>query len=141
MTDTYRPIAVTMVYGTHTLEGYMDGVFIEVEDAEDDFEGHTGSQGEYSRVQNHNDVAKVTATIKMTSVTNDVLEAEHAIDVATGKNTKPLLVKSSATGKDICFIPAAFIIKRPKKDYSNKITARAWVFEGKARNTVGAVKA
>lgn len=135
--ETYIPNEVFVTYGTHIVEGFMDGTFVEVEQDQEVFKKHIGSQGEGSRTQNHDESFRIMITLKQNSPSNVYFDSMLELDKQTGSNLLPVSVKYNG-GSDIAFSDKGYIVSKPKKEYGDDMTARVWVIDVlKGINNVG----
>ena len=125
---TYDPKQVTLVIGTHTVTGYMDGTFINASRNEDAFTTVVGADGEVTRVKSNNKSGRITATIKQSSDSNDVLSAILAADELGNAGIVPILIKD-LKGRTLGAAARAWGVKMAEIVYSKGVEGRAWIFE------------
>ncbi len=126
--STYNPAEVAIIFGTHTVTGYADGTFIEVEQSNDSFTLTKGADGEAARVRSNDDSGTVKISLLQNSDTNMVFSLLHQADKKSGKGTLPILFKD-ASGDTVGSGPVAWIKKPAGVGFSKSIETREWTIE------------
>lgn len=123
---TLDPKQIIIAFGAIPITGFPDGDFISIVPDGPSFEVVKGADGSVDRA-NKNPIYTVTITIKQTSISNDLLSAHNALDVATNIGAVPLTVKD-LNGTSLFFAPQAWIEKVPDAATGNTINTREWIF-------------
>jgi hypothetical protein len=124
-TSSYNPAEVSLIFGTHTVQGYADGTFIEVEQSNESFSLVKGADGEAARVRSNDDSGTIKVTLMQSSDSNMILSMLHQADKKTGKGTLPVIFKD-ASGDSIGAGPVAWIQKPANIGFSKGIENREW---------------
>lgn len=126
---TYASKKVQVIWGGVALTGFMDDSFVEVDRNSDSFTQLTGADGETARSASADKSGKVTIRLMQTSIANDALSADIALDELTNLNAKSLMIKDGS-GRSLHSAKEAWITKPAKTVYGKGIEGREWVFEG-----------
>ena len=127
-TSNFNPDEVAIIFGTHTITGFADGTFIEVEQTNDSFTLTKGADGEAARVRSNDDSGTVKVSLLQSADSNMVLSLLHQVDKKSGKGTLPILFKD-ASGDTVGAGAVAWIKKPAGIGYSKGIETRVWVFD------------
>lgn len=126
-TGTIDPSEFSITYGTHTIQGYADGTFINITYNANTFDPTKGADGEAARILTNDNSVTVTVTLLQSSASNTVLSGFSNIDRKLGTGSLPLFVKDNfgdtAGGGSI-----AWIQKDPDISNSKTVESREWVF-------------
>lgn len=124
---TFDPTKVTFVLGSITAEGYADS-FIKAYRNEDAFSIVVSADGKVTRVRNANRSGRFEVTLKNSSPTNDLFQAQAILDEQTGGGIAPALVKDGsgtahAQGKN------SWIVKQPDLERAKELGDVTWIIE------------
>jgi hypothetical protein len=111
MLKTYNPAEVDLVYGPLKVDGYAEGEFVTVDQAEDSFLLVVGSNGEACRSLNANDLTIVTFKLLSSSRSNVVLSGMHTLDKVTGGRSPQTIYLRDRSGTTLWASPTAWIVK------------------------------
>lgn len=139
-TKQYDSNQVTVSYGGHTVQGYADGTFVNVERNNDGYGQVSGADGEVTINTNNDKTGTVTITLMQTSESNAILAAFYeAQELASAAGAplvlQPLLVRNELTGLDLHTAAEAFITKPSAVGYGKESTEREWVIGCPKLNT------
>ena len=127
---------LNVIWGPVIMHGFADDI-VEVEQPEDDVEVVTGSDGEVTHTMLQARHAKVTVTLKQSSLTNTELSAYRIADHLSGAGIFPFTVQDGS-GTTLFFAPAARIIKAPNIKFAKSVQDYQWVFRtGPAETFIG----
>ena len=128
--------ALQVIWGPVIMHGFADDI-VSVEQPEDDVEVVEGADGEVTHNLKQTRHAKITVTLKQSSLTNTELSAYRIADRLSGAGIFPFTVRDGS-GTTLFFAPAARIIKAPNIDYGKTVKDRQWVFgTGPAETFIG----
>lgn len=127
---TYDPASVSIVAFGIPISGYADGSFVSVERNEDSFTLQVGTDGESCRSKSNNKSGRVTVTLLQSSISNDLLSAQLALDELSpnGDGIGPFLMKDNS-GRSLFAAEKAWIVKPPAAAFSRESESREWVIE------------
>lgn len=126
---TYNPADISVsLAGLVDISGFVAGTFIQIEKEVAPYTYQTAMDGETSRTFRTDRNYQMTITLAQSSPSNDVLNALHALDVATQLGKIPVLMRDKQ-GTTTFFSPNAWIENYPTVSYSNGIESRVWVFK------------
>lgn len=125
-----------VIWGPVIMHGFGDDM-VEVEQPEDDVEVAEGADGEVTHIMKQTRHARVTVTLKQSSLANTELSGYRIADRLTGSGIFPLTVRDGS-GTTVFFAPAARIIKAPNIKFSKSVQDNQWVFgTGPAETFIG----
>lgn len=126
----YDPKQVVIAFGAIPVSGFADGTFLNVEQNEDAFSLQVGTDGEACRSRSNNNSARITFTLMQSSLSNDLLSAQHELDKALplGAGAVPLLIKD-LSGRSLFTCQKAWIVRYPSAEFGREATGREWVIE------------
>lgn len=125
-----------ILWGPVEAHGFGDEI-VDVEMPDDLVEVVTGADGEVTHNMKPARNAKVTLTLKQSSLVNAVLSGYAIADGLTGAVVFPFTVLDGS-GTTLFFAAAARIIKMPNIKYAKSVQDRVWVFgTGPAEYFVG----
>lgn len=126
---TYDPTQVAVIFGV-PIVGFADGTFVSVEQNEDSFTLKVGTDGDACRTKTSNRSCRITITLLASSLSNDVLSAQHNLDVLSpsGDGITPFLLKDNS-GRTIIAAESSWIVKPAAVVFSREVEAREWVIE------------
>ena len=135
---TYASDRVAVTFGAHSVKGMKKDTFVLIEQMADGITSQAGADGEVARSMSADKRCKVTLTLQQTSQSNNVLNAFHDADIASGgAMTLPLMIKD-LRGDTLFMAGEAWIVKKPNSEFGNEVGSREWVFEtASATYTVG----
>ena len=127
-THTYNPAQVSVAIGSHLVEGFAEGTFINATYRDPLWTYHRGlSSG--ARVRNPNRAAEITITLLQTSPSNARLQqflsrarADQGIDYFS------LLIQNNSGGESAA-ADTAWIMGEPAITFSNGLENREWRIE------------
>ena len=123
---TYDPQKVVVIFAGNIITGFAADSIIEVDFNEDSVTVEVGADGEFARVISRNESAEFKIRLMQTSPSNDVLDAMHAADKATGRGFAPLLVKDES-GTAVAGAESAWVKKLPPLKRGKGIETNEWV--------------
>lgn len=124
----YDPFRVVLSFKGISIQGFMDGTFIQAERTEDAFTMQTGAHGDVTRVRSRNRTATVTATLQAASPTNDLLSAVALEDELFGLGFGSLMIKD-LNGTTLAQASTAWIRKLPAAEFAVDASGREWMFD------------
>ena len=125
-----------ILWGPVELHGFGDEI-VDIEQPDDDVEVVSGADGEVTHSMKQARHAKVSVTLKQSSLVNGVLSGCRIADRITGASVFPFTVRDGS-GTTLFFAPAARIIKAPNVKYAKTVQDRVWVFgTGPAETYIG----
>lgn len=125
---TYDPKLIVITFGAIIFTGFAEGTFVQVTRSGDIFEKQKGADGSIDRINKNAFDFRVTATLKQTSLTNDLLSAAMTADMLTNLGALPFLIKD-LKGTTLFFAPQAWIAKDPDDEYGDSLGSREWQFD------------
>ena len=127
---TYDPSQVIIVFSGIPISGFADGSFLTVEQNEDSFVLQVGTDGEGTRSKTNNRSGRVTFTLMQSSLANDLLQAQHTLDLLSpsGDGIGPLLIKDNS-GRSLFSAEKAWIVRAPTGEFGREATSREWIVE------------
>lgn len=126
----YDPKLVIITLGAIPLSGFADGTFLKIESNEDAFSLQVGTDGEACRSRSNNNSARLTFSLMQSSLSNDLLTAQHELDKAApfGIGCVPLLIKDMS-GRSVYAAEKAWIARRPSAEFGREASAREWTID------------
>ena len=125
---SFDPGACSVVFNGVQLHGFAPGTFIKAARDEDAFNKQIGADGEVARIRNRNRGGTVEVTLIQTSLSNDVLSAQAALDEAGGGGNGSLQLKDG-NGSTLITARAAWVKKMADTEWGKELTTRTWVFD------------
>ena len=125
---TYDPKLIVVTFGAIIFTGFPEGAFIKIVRNGDKFEKSKGADGSIDRINKNSFDFRVTATLKQTSLTNDLLSISSAADALSNLGVLPFTVKD-LKGLTLFFAPQAWIAKDPEDEFGDSLTPRVWEFD------------
>lgn len=125
---TYSSKQVTVSVGTHSVSGFADDSFIQIEPLGDGVTSKSGCDGEVARAVDPNEQYSVTITLLQTSATNAYLQAQHNKDKADGDGTFAILIKDLKGGL-VFSADSAWVVKAPSRTFGKEANNREWKIE------------
>jgi len=127
-TKIYDADQVSMVFmGIPISSGFADGVFLEIEQEEDDFAHKVGTDGETTRSKTNNRNADVKVHLMQSSDGNAQLSVINLADVSApnGAGVGPMLVRDRQ-GTSLYTAAHCWIRKPPDVSFDREATDRVW---------------
>jgi hypothetical protein len=126
----YDAKSVIITFGPILVSGFADGTFVSVDQNEDSFTLQMGTDGEGTRSKSNNKSHTITFTLMQSSDSNDLLSAQHNLDLATpnGDGIGPLFVKD-LLGRATYLAETAWIRKPPTAEFGREAGPREWTLE------------
>jgi hypothetical protein len=125
---SYNPADVSVIFAGIPIEGYADGTFLVAARDNQSFTKMVGSDGEGARAKSNDAGGTITLTLMQTSISNDALSAQMALDEASGDGVGPLLIKDGS-GRTLIVAESAWIQKPADAEFGREISNREWVIE------------
>ena len=125
---TYDPKNISLIIGTHIVDGFEDGTFVSIERNNDTWTLKKGASGESARAKSNDRSGRFTFTLMQTSLSNDFLSALAISDEKNNNGLVPVLVLENG-GLTAAEATEAWVIKPSNVEYSKEIGSRAWVLE------------
>jgi len=120
---TYSPKEVGITIGGYTVTGWKS---ISIRRSVSGFMPIRGIRGKNTRVRNRDTSCTITLPIMQTSMSNDVMQRIHELDMAHGTARIELTVKD-ASGTSVFSSFEAYILGYPEVVYSEGMEFREWV--------------
>lgn len=129
-THVYDAASVVVVFAGIPIQGLSEDSVVEIAYNEDAFTLQMGVDGDGTRSKTNNRSAQVTMSLMQSSLTNDLLNAVHQIDLNTpnGLGIGPLLIKD-LNGRSLHAAEKAWIMKSPDAAFGKEAGPREWVIE------------
>lgn len=127
-TKIYDADQVSLVFmGIPISSGYADGVFVEIEQEEDDFSHKVGTDGETTRSKTNNRNADIKLHLMQTSDGNAALSAVNNLDVSApgGAGVGPMLIRDRQ-GTSLYTAAHCWIRKPPDVAFAREAGDRVW---------------
>lgn len=124
----YDADQVSMIFmGIPINSGYDDGVFLEIEQEEDDFKHKVGTDGETTRSKTNNANADVKLHLMQTSSGNALLSAINNVDKLgqNGAGVGPMLVRDRQ-GTSLYTAAHCYVRKPPDVKFAREPSDRVW---------------
>lgn len=122
---TYNPKEVLISFGTHSVTGYAEDSFINLEKNGDGITDTTGCDGEQIRSLDPDDTYNITLTLLQESVTNSWLQNKHDQDRATGEGMFPVTVKD-LRGGTLFSCEQAWVTNAAARPFGKTAQNREW---------------
>jgi len=127
--DTYDPKKVVVIYNGSTIEGFMEGTFVNIVRDSETSVIVSGADGKTARAKTNDKRGTVTLTLLQTSKSNKVFSSVIARD-ENGEDAKfPLFIKN--TNGDDLYQDKEAIVERPAASTFTKggIEGREWILK------------
>jgi hypothetical protein len=124
---TYDPKKVILTFGATPISGYSEDSMIEVAKSAEGFTRKEGADGAVVRSKKATDCHDVTITLDQTSLSNNVLSIQAALDKATGAGMLPLTITDVNSGA-VKMWPQAWVEKPQSEGFAAEAGEREWVF-------------
>jgi hypothetical protein len=125
-TKDYDPKAVTLNFGGHIAGGFAKGTFITVDRANDTWTQKVGASGESARSKSNDKSGTIEVVLMQTSLTNDYLSAQHALDEGPASSGKFPVGLVDRNGTTIIGGVEGWVQKPPSTEYSDELSDRTW---------------
>lgn len=123
---TYDPKQVVITIGSHTVTGYAEDTFLNIEPDGDGTVAVAGADGEVARALSNNPLVTVTVTLLQTSPSNDFLSNLLARDRASGgRGIVPLQIRD-LRGTTQFAASQAWVKNRPTVERGSAINDQEW---------------
>lgn len=123
----YSPESVNMVVaGLFTVEGFVDGTFINVSKDVVPYAAIRTPDGTVARLYNNDQTYTITLTLHNGSEFNNILTKLWQVDEITQMGKFPVLIKDGS-GSDLFFSATTWIEQLPVMAKSNSVDSRVWV--------------
>jgi len=113
---------------THVVTGYAKDTFVKIGRISDAILSEAGASGEVARAINADRRGMMELTLMQTSISNDFLSIQAALDEATGAGLMHLLV-TDLRGTTLYAAKNCWIKKTAESEYSQSLSNRVWPFE------------
>lgn len=124
----YSPLDVTVtVAGLYTVEGYVDGTFINISKDVKPFDKMRSMDGEVSRIYKKDEGYTLQITLAQSSPANDLFSAIYNLDVATQIGKFPLFIKDNRGSTNFMSL-TTWVEDLPQVTFSNDMESRVWTF-------------
>lgn len=124
---TYNPKEVLISFGTHSVSGYAEDSFVNLEKNGDGISDVIGADGEQIRSLDPDDTWNITLTLLQESVTNSWLQNMHDKDRATGDGMFPVTVKD-LRGETLFSCEQAWVTIAAARPFGRTAQNREWTF-------------
>ena len=120
-------VSIVMM-GVPLSSGYADGVFLEIEQEEDDFSHKVGTDGETTRSKTNNHNADIKIHLMQTSDGNALLSAVNNVDKAApnGAGVGPMLIRDRQ-GTSLYTAAHSYVRKAPDAAFAREASDRVWL--------------
>lgn len=123
--QTYNPKQVLIALGNHSVTGYADDSFINVEKNGDGTVKKVGCDGEIVRAIDPDKSYKVTLSLLQTSPSSKFLQQQFDRDQKDGEGIFPVLIKDLKGGV-IFSADSGWVAKPAARGYGKDSTNREW---------------
>lgn len=129
-THVYDGGSLVIIFAGIPIQGFADDSVVEIAYNEDAFTLQMGVDGDGTRSKTNNRSAQITVSLMQSSITNDLLNQAHALDLNSpfGLGIGPMLIKD-LTGRSLFATDKAWIMKSPDAAFGKEAGPREWVFE------------
>ncbi len=121
------PDDVIATFGGIYLTGYADGTFLKATLDGDDYLESTGAHGDTTRIKNLKSMGEIEFTLQQSAVVNTLLSTHRVVDLSTGRNVLPFVIKDVGSGKTSILAKGAWIKKAPDLPQGDTVQNRTWV--------------
>jgi len=125
----YSPTDIIVQWGPTTLDGFMEGTFVNGERDEDSVTKHVGSKGTVTATLNANVSGMVACTIVQGDPTNALLLAALFKQERTGKLEKRPFSITDLAGTMLVTAPNAWIRRPANAEFAKEAVGREWIFD------------
>lgn len=127
---TYDPKSIVLSIAGLVAHGFPDGTFLKIMRKSKTFESYSGTDGEVTRVKQHDRSGSMTLSLAQSSSYNDMLSALALADENSnsGVGVVPFIGKD-ITGTTILFAGACWIVKPAEVEYGKSVAVREWEFD------------
>lgn len=123
----YCPDKVTMIVaGLFTVEGFVNGTFIDISKDVMPFTSTRTPDGTVARMYNNDQTYTITITLTNGASFNSILTKLWQVDEITQRGKFPVLVKDQS-GEDLFFSSTTWIEQLPSMTKSVSVDSRVWV--------------
>jgi hypothetical protein len=123
---TYSPVDVDIyIAGAFKMEGFIDGTFVQVKKASDQYSFRESTDGVVTRTAINSHTYNVTITLAQSSPTNSLLTKIVEIDELTHLGIFPIIIKDRS-GSSFFFSPSVWINKTPELTFGTELESRTW---------------
>lgn len=119
---------VICLVGGIPMQGFADGVGIEVQLDDDLYQKTAGADGDVSRARRHGLASNAKLTFMQTSPSNDVLMAFAIADMLNNAGVVPMLIKD-LLGTTVIFAPYCWVKKPPAFSAGKELSNREWMLD------------
>jgi hypothetical protein len=127
LVSTYDPKKVILTFGATPISDYGEDSMIEVSRSSERFTRKEGADGAVVRSKKATDCHDVTITLLQTSLSNNVLSIQAAIDKETGTGMLPLTITDVNSGA-VKMWPQAWVEMPQSETFAADVGERQWVF-------------
>jgi len=128
-TKDYDPKKISVMVGSHTVEGLADGTFVTVSRNNQTWTVSSGAGGEHARSKSNDKSGTMELTLMATSATNDVLTGHMLADEKIGSSGKFTFNILDAHGKTAVGTLEAWVQQPPSVEYGKELGDRVWTLE------------
>lgn len=122
----YMPERVVIsIAGVHTLEGMVEGTFVQVQRLEDEFTSRVSTDGVVTRTKSNNELFRIQFTLMDGSFSNDVLQNLAAVDRLSGRGRFPIVIKDTLGGS-MLVSSNTWIERAPDLEFATDSSDRVW---------------
>lgn len=123
MLKTYNPKQVLISLGSHSVSGYSDGTFVNIEASGDGITKKVGCDGEVVRSIDPDRSATITLTVLQRSPTVSWAQKQFDLDRESGDGTFPVLIKDMKGGL-LFSAKDAWVVTSPTREFAKDSTDR-----------------
>lgn len=124
----YSPLDVTItVAGLYTVEGFVDGTFIDIIKDVKPFDKMRSMDGEVARIYKKDEGYTLQITLAQSSPANDLFSAIYNLDISTQIGKFPLFIKDNR-GSTTFMSLTTWVEDIPQVSFSNGMESRTWTF-------------
>jgi hypothetical protein len=130
-TRVYNADKITLMFmGAIIDSGFADGPFCKIEQSAADFESVVGTDGEVTRYQTNNRVAKISVMLMQSSQGNAKFSAINNLDRASGNGAGigPMQIRD-LLGTSVYTAAHCWIAKPPDVQFDRAAGPREWLLE------------
>ncbi len=133
----WDPQKFTIVIGANAMTQFAAGTFIKASFNEDLYSLEIGADGSGCRIRNANESGRFEITLLKSSMSNDLLSAQAALDRQTGQGVVPVQVKDGngaavASGRNV------WIVKIADLERGKELGDVTWILETDKLNLTNA---
>lgn len=128
-TLVYDPTQVEIsLAGLYRMEGFADGTFVEIIKNAKPFQYQTSMGDEVARLFIKDSTYTINITLAQSSLSNNILSALHAIDLATMVAKFPILIQDKS-GTTKFFSTNAWVESYPNAQFGKSVETRTWTIQ------------